>query len=544
MAMASWGELATERPRGGTLARMGRALRAIPLLHGWRRALVAVAAGAVVGLAHAPVDWPLALLIAFPLLVLLIDGVAAAETGWRGRLWAPLALGWLFGVGMHGANLWWLGNALVTSNSGVEWAAPFAGIGLAAVLAAFPALAVVAARQFWTAGSSRILVLGAAWGLAELARSVVATGFPWGAIGYAAMPNPVAMQVVAPLGMDAVNVLVVWAAAAPALLLDARTRLWGVAVPVALVGAQLAFGSWRLATTDVGETATSVRIVQPAVPQDEKWDGDARLAIFQRLVDLTSAEGAGGRPDLIVWPETAIPFVLSETPEALTVLADVLQPGQTLLAGGVRSEGVGDERLWFNSIFAIDSTGRVAATRDKVHLVPFGEYLPLPELLERVGLTRVVTSPADFTAASRRETLALPGGPVLLPLICYEAIFWNGLGAVGPAPNAIVNVTNDAWYGATPGPYQHMRQARLRAVETGLPLVRAANNGLSAVVDPLGRVVRGLGHDARGAIDAALPARIAPPFRVMRALPWVWLLMGFAFVMLAAERWARRRGDR
>ena len=542
--MAVMGSMEVERGRAGAgaLSSAGRVLRAVPLLHGWRRALLAAIAGASVSLAHAPFDFPLTLLIAFPVLVLLLDGIAAAERGVAGRVVAPLLLGWFFGFGMYWAELWWLGNALVTSQSGVEWAAPLAGMGLAALLALFPAVAVLAARQLWTAGSSRVLLLGAAWGLAELARSVVATGFPWGAIGYAAMPNALSMQVAALVGMDAVNVLVVWAAAAPALLLDARTRIWGAALPVAIVGAQLAFGTWRLAGAETEWTGTTVRIVQPAVPQDEKWDSAARLAIFQRLVDLSAAEGAAGRPDVVVWPETAVPFVLSETPEALEVIADALAPDQTLLAGGVRSEGLGDERIWFNSIFAIDGSGRIAATRDKVHLVPFGEYLPLPDLAKRLGLTRLVTSPADFTAASRRETLALAAGPVILPLICYEAIFWNGLGSVGREPTVMVNVTNDAWFGATPGPYQHMRQARMRAVETGLPLVRAANDGLSAVVDPYGRVVRGLGRGVRGAVDATLPAPVTPPLPALRALPLVWLLIGFAFAMLTVEVVTRRLG--
>ena len=539
MAMERTGGMGA-RPREAWATRLGRGTRALTLLHGWRRTLVALAAGASLGLAFAPFDLPLVLFVAFPVLVLLIDGIASGETGLRGRVLSPLWVGWCFGFAMHAAGLWWLGNALVVSGSGPAWIAPFASAGLAALLALFTAGAVLVARQLWTGGPARVLVLGAAWGLSEMARAVVATGFPWNAIGYAAMPEPVLMQVAAPLGLDAVGILAVWAAASLALLLERRTRWIGFALPLLLVGGQLGFGAWRLAGAETVESATRVRVVQPAIPQNEKWDGEARMRVFGTLTDLTDA-GEGEPADIVVWPETAFPFVLSETPEALAVLGDVLRDGQTLVAGGVRSEGLGEERIWFNSIFAVDDEGRILETRDKVHLVPFGEYLPMPELLERVGLTRLVQSPADFTPANRRETLPLPGGPVLLPLICYEVIFPRGLAAAGPAATAILNVTNDAWFGATPGPYQHMRQARLRAVETGMPLVRAANDGLSAVVDPYGRVVAGMGRGERGAFEANLPEPVATPFRTMRELPLAWLLMGFAFAMLLIEAWRGRR---
>lgn len=532
----------------GVAARAARGARGLTLLDGWRRALVAALSGASIGLAHAPFDAVPVLFVAFPVLVLLLDGTVPREgAGPLGRVLPPLWVGWCFGFGMHVAGLWWLGNALTVSGAAPAWAAPLASVGLAAGLALFPAVAVAIARQLWTHGIGRVLVLGAAWGLMEWARAHVATGFPWNAIGYAAMPTPLAMQSVAALGLDAVNVVTVWAAAAPALLVDRRTRAWGALLPLALVGAHLGFGGWRLADAAVAESGTRVRVVQPAVPQDEKWDGAQQLAVFEGLIDLTTAPAGGlrgSRVDVVVWPETAFPFVLNETPEALSVLGEALEEGQTLLAGGVRAEGLADDRLWFNSLYAIDGAGRIAASRDKVHLVPFGEYLPFPDLLERIGLTRLVESPADFTPGARRFTLPVAGGPIFLPLICYEAIFPAALDAAGPAPTAILNITNDAWFGATPGPHQHMRQSRIRAVESGLPMVRAANDGVSAVVDPYGRVVAGLGHGARGAFEANLPVPIETPFARLRALPWLWLLLGATFAIVVAEAVWERRGAR
>ena len=550
MAMVDrgWAEAGDRVPLGERLARW---TRGVSLLDGWRRLALAFAAGATTALAHAPFDWALVLFLAFPLLVLLLDGAEPTGRLSLTRLLTPALIGWAFGLGMYGAGLWWLGNALIVSGSGPVWLAPVATIALAAVLALFPAAATMLARLCWTEGPSRVLVLAVAWGLLEMARAHALTGFPWLAIGYAAMPVPALMQSVAILGMDAMNALTVLVAASPALLFDPRTRAWGLAVPLILLASHAGFGAWRLATVEVDQTGTRVRVVQPAIPQDEKWDADARVAILQTLLDLSRApdgtEGLRGvsptRADWIVWPETAFPFALSETPEARGVLADMLRPGQTLLAGGTRAEGVVGDRLWFNSLYAVSGDGSVIGTRDKVHLVPFGEYLPFPDILERFGLIPLVEGP-DFTPATRRQTLVMPGGGVLLPLICYEAIFPRALSAVGEAPTAIVNVTNDAWFGATPGPRQHMRQARIRSVETGLPMVRAANDGVSAVIDPLGRVVDGLGHGERGAFEALLPGSIATPMPELRAVPWFWLLMALGAAMAVREAWIGRRLNR
>ena len=528
----------------GPAARTARLARSFALLESWRRALVATLAGAAVALAHAPFDLVPVLFVAFPILVLLLDGVVPREGSILSRVVPVFGVGWCFGFGMYWGGLWWLGNALVVSGAAPGALALLAPIPLAAFLALFPAFATVVARQLWTDGVGRVLVLGAAWGIAEWLRSFVLTGLPWNAIGYAAMPTPVAMQSIAAVGMDGLNVLVVWAAAAPALLVDRRTRLWGVLLPLLLIVGHIGFGTARLALAEVEGSGTTVRVVQPAVPQDEKWDAAAQLEIFESLVELsvTPAEGLRGAPaDLVVWPETAVPFVLNRTPEALAVLGDALEAGQSLLAGGVRIEGIDSERLLFNSLYVVGSEGQIVASRDKVHLVPFGEYLPFPDLLERIGLSRIVEAQDDFTAGPRRMTLPLAAGPVLLPLICYEAIFPTALRASGPAPTAIVNITNDGWFGPTPGPHQHMRQSRVRAVESGLPMIRAANDGISAVVDPYGRVLAGLGHGARGAFEAELPQPIAAPFPVARSLPTLWLLSVVAFAMVVVDGVRERR---
>jgi apolipoprotein N-acyltransferase len=225
------------------------------------------------------------------------------------------------------------------------------------------------------------------------------------------------------------------------------------------------------------------------------------LALSSKTPELTHAA-----PQLIVWPETSVPFLFTERPQALTALGDMLQPGQMLLAGAVREEGAsGADDRYYNSVVAIDDQGQIADAVDKVHLVPFGEYLPLAGLLRRLGIEQFVAGPMDFSAGSERHPLVVPGGIRAVPFICYEIIFPELVAVDVASSELIVNVTNDAWFGDTPGPYQHFRQAQVRAVENGLPLVRAANNGISAVVDPRGRVVDALAVNARGAMDVRIP---------------------------------------
>jgi apolipoprotein N-acyltransferase len=252
-----------------------------------------------------------------------------------------------------------------------------------------------------------------------------------------------------------------------------------------------------------------IRIVQPAIDQSAKWDLAERERIFSRLLQLSAhapAEGAP-RPTHIIWPETALPFLLTENPGALSRMADMLQVGQTLVTGAVRQEdGVGGAtRRFYNTIYAIDDEGQIIGSADKAHLVPFGEYLPFEAILRRFGLTPVAESFGGFSGAERRGLLSMPGGLGAIPLICYEAIFPRLAEIDGERGDLLLNLTNDAWYGFTPGPYQHLRQAQLRAVETRLPLVRAANNGISVVTDAAGRVVASLPLGDVGVFDIELP---------------------------------------
>ncbi len=523
----------------------------IILLWGWRRALAAFLAGALAVLGQAPYDFFAACFVSFPVLVLLLDGATGdASSGRLRRLRPAFAVGWWFGFGYFLVGLWWIGSALLVEAESFAWALPLALVGIPLALAFFYGLATAVARLLWSGGIGRIAALAVGFALAEWLRGFVFTGFPWNAVGYAAMPVPLLMQGASVVGMNGMNALAVFLFALPALLAGRQDLRLGAALFVGLVAADVGFGYYRL-TMPAPDAAASLdlRIVQPAVDLGEKWDKAVRDRIFSSLLQQTSKPPAGGhaRPALVVWPETAVPFLFSERPDAFTALAGTLEEGQMLLAGIVREEtaAAGDaDARYYNSVVAIDDRGEIVDAVDKVHLVPFGEYIPFAGLLGRIGLQQMVAGPMNFAAGSERHAIAVPGGMSAMPFICYEVIFSDLVAVDVTSSDIIVNLTNDAWFGDTPGPYQHFRQAQVRAAENGLPLLRAANTGISAVVDQRGRIVDALAVGAKGEIDVRLPVyrleTVAPGQRRINGLLTVLL---FAAVSLAVNVRQRLRAN-
>jgi apolipoprotein N-acyltransferase len=518
---------------------MQRVAGKIILLSGWKRIALAFLGGALASFALPPYDFFAVCFVSFPILVWLIDG-AVDNAGARPirRLLPAAIIGWWFGFGYFAFGLWWIGNALLVDAAHFAWAVPFAILGLPAALAIFYALAAALARLLWSDGLGRIFALAFGFGIAEWLRSFVLTGFPWNAIGYAAMPVPVLMQSSVIVGLLGMNALAVIVFAMPALLVDRRGLKAGVVIVLALLSAHAGFGFYRLGTAKSEAGGTQVRIVQPSIPQDLKWDADSRREILDKYLAMTGSEPAEGKPkpQLIVWPETAVPYILTQTPEALKSIADVLADGQVLLAGAIRMEepGGNDPPLYYNSIYVIGAGGEITAAADKVHLVPFGEYVPLESVLRRLGVSEVVELPGGFTAATVRRSLDVMDNLTALPLVCYEAIFPAEMSYQGPRANVIVNVTNDAWYGDTPGPYQHFRQAQVRAVEQGVPLLRAANNGISAVVDPYGRIIDALALNAIGVIDVAIPNKVELPLGESARHFQFWVVISVILVVALA----------
>jgi apolipoprotein N-acyltransferase len=308
--------------------------------------------------------------------------------------------------------------------------------------------------------------------------------------------------------MIGMNALAVFVFAMPALLAGHRHVRTGLVLALLLVAAHVGFGYYRLGLPDAAPIRSlPVRIVQPAIDQAAKLDRASRDDIFRTLLNLSAAPLAPGgvKPKLIIWPETSLPFLLTDRPDALVAIGELLSDGQVLLAGNVRAEGKGDDaQRYYNSVVAINDKGEIVDAVDKLHLVPGGEYLPLSGMFRLLGIDRIVAMPTPFSAGTTRHPIGIADGLRAAVFICYEIVFPDEVDDGVKGADFIVNVTNDAWFGDTPGPYQHFRSAQIRAAETGVPLLRAANNGISGAVDSRGRVIDAFALNVRGQMDVSI----------------------------------------
>lgn len=496
-----------------------RRLAALPR---WMRLPLAIGAGAVLGLGQAPWDLPWVALV----------GLCAAVAMFR-RARSPLdavGLGWGVGLGYFGLVMTWVLEPFQIDAAATGWMAPFALFGLAAGLALFWALA------FWGAAHARpgrrLLALAVGWTAAEFLRSYVFTGFAWALVGSVWLETP-AMQwsaVIGPHGMTFLSV------ALAGLVVTAR-RVWPSGVAAAAVLAVL-LGGGVLLTPPMQDLTDRpvVRLVQPNAAQRDKWDPALVQTFFNRQVEFTSAIARPGypRPSLVIWPETAVPTLLDNADELLKVVTDAAFPGKVAL--GIQREEGG---RYYNSLVVAELGGKIDAVYDKHHLVPFGEYMPAPALFRHLGISALAQR-ADSGYSSGPGPRLIDLGDKLgeaLPLICYEAVFPQDVRMHPMRPDFLLQVTNDAWFGRFSGPYQHLAQARMRAIEQGLPLVRAANTGVSAVIDGAGRVLDRLPLGEAGFIDEYLPAPLrVTPYSVMGDLPAMAVLLLLGLVAFLHKR--------
>lgn len=539
------------------LSFLSSATNAIILSWGWRRIVLAFIAGAASALAQAPVSLFPVLWLTFPILVLLIDGTLAAPGERRTGAMRQAALtGWVFGFGYFLAGLWWIGSAFLVEADTFAWLIPFAVAAMPAGLALFWAAAAALARAFWVDGPVRILVLAISFALFEYLRSVMLTGFPWNAPGHALAANDITMQATALVGMHGMTLFAMVIFCAPALLFghnrDRKLALGLGGGTGALFAAILIYGFVRLAGSDAAVTdSVRIRIVQPNIPQAEKWMSEFKSRNFNELLQLSAqrpAPGAGGLDEVthLIWPESALPFLLSNARHELGAIAAMLPPQTHLITGALRIEPVPSHpqgRKVYNSIYVLDSDGTIVDAYDKLHLVPFGEYLPFQSMFDALGLEPLTRQVGGFSAGQTRQSMRIGSAPPALPLICYEVIFPDLDGSTPDRPGWLLNVTNDAWFGITPGPYQHFHQSRLRAVEQGLPLVRAANTGISAIVDAYGRVRHSLGLNQRGIVEGGLPVSVnATPYSIYGSKIFT-LLVAFSLILaLMLQRIRTLRG--
>ena len=514
-------------------------------MEGWRAAAVALTAGAASALALPPYHLSPILFLTFPLLVWLLDG-AVAPAGSRTvlgvfrRFWPAFRTGWLFGFGYFLASFWWVGKAFLVDADEFIYLLPFAVIALPAGLALFWGGATALARLAWTGGPKRgwvrIAALACSFAIFEYLRGTVLTGLPWNNIAYGAMPVPMLMQSANLVGLYGMTFFTVLVAPMIGLALVSNRKL--LLPAFVLLAAHAGYGFYALSNaSDEMVEGVNLRLVQPAINQSEKWDLENEPEIMARYLDLSNSNKGPKAANIgafthVIWPESAFPFVLTERRDQLAAIAKLLPPSATLITGAMRVERSSTQKV-FNSLYVINGNGEIIDARDKTHLVPFGEYLPFQQTLEDLGINQLTRLPGGFSNGTKRQTVVSDNAPPFLPLICYEIIFSGQIRPAGEKPEWIVNLTNDAWFGLTAGPYQHAHQAQLRAVEEGLPVVRAANNGISMVVDAHGRVVESLALGERGVVDAPLPiASSATIFSQIGNLPILIFVCVFFLILV------------
>ena len=488
---------------------------------GWRRRGLALAAGLVGALILAPLDLGFALVVPMGVAVWLLDGIAV-RPGWNWR--ETFGAGWWLGFGYHLAGFWWLGAAFLVDPE-FKWLLPLGVVGVPALLALFTGFGLVLARLLWVPGPARVLALAAGVALAEWARGHWFSGFPWNTFGMALGGRLVSAQLASVCGLDGLNFVAVALAAAPATLADRGRSRWAASAAAAMaLTAILVFGAVRLSgPLPANVPNVTIRLVQPGLRPDEDFTFENKDAIVDDYVALSRRDDTAKGVTLadvtmLVWPESPFPFVLSRQPEELAKIAALLSPRTSLVTGAAREEdapagdGARAHSDYYNAILVVARGGRILDSYDKVHLVPFGEYLPFDALLRRLGLRNFVAVPGGFEPGRERRALNVPGLPAASPLICYEAIFpghaWND---AGPRPRFLLNITNDGWFGVTSGPWQHLAQAKLRTIEEGLPMVRGAATGISAFIDPYGRITGSLTLGDAGILDGALAEPVPPP---------------------------------
>ncbi len=522
------------------------------VLWGWRRLFVALLAGIVAALAAPPIYLLPALFCSLPVLVWILDGVNAQSSSIWNRAPAAFMTGWAFGFGYFAPNLYWVSEAFLVDADVFSWMIPFVVVLFPLGLGIFYGFAGLLASLVWTTGTGRIALLASSFTVLEWVRGHIFTGFPWATLGYSAGAFEGLEQLAAYCGVYGLTFIIVFTCASPAILAGEEEettdglskRAFAMFTILVAAGAAWMVGSQRLATAEAEfEDAVKVRLVQPNIAQNRKWDPKYRTEIFSGLLELsdmaTTPEVTGVKDVThVIWPESAIPFLLEANPQAKAKIAELLPQNVTLITGALRralqgKPGTPDDNRARNSVLVINHEGKTVASYDKAHLVPFGEYLPLASILEPWGLRQLVTLPGGFVPGVGPRSIRLDNAPAVSLLVCYEIIFPRAVIDRDVRPGWILNVTNDAWFGESIGPRQHFAQSRMRAIEEGLPVVRVANTGISAVIDPYGQVLKSLPLGRRGVVDSRLPKAIPPTFYAIfgDAIVFAGVLFGLALAL-------------
>lgn len=499
-------------------------LPAIGTLTGWRRNMIAFICGMMATLALPPFFIIPLLVPSFCGLVWLLNGASS-----RKRFFLD---GWWWGWGFYMSGLYWFCIALLTDADKFAWLIPFALFGLTAVIAIYQGVACLLFSYVRAQGIFRVFLFSVIWVLVEYARGHLFTGFPWNLAGYALTVSDVSIQLASLFGAYGLTWLVVFLSMLPAILGDAnissRRAVRTVGAAYLLFAILLAWGGIRLQTDIALVPDVRLRLVQANIAQHHKWDPALQMQGLREHARLTHSKPLQDTTH-IIWPETAVPYVIKEHSELLRMLSLAVPPSASLITGALRAEDKGNDFDIFNSVIMIDGKGDILGQYDKNKLVPFGEFLPFRSLIPPAWATPVGNK--DFSHGVGAEKLDWPGLGSVAPLVCYEAIFPGYVQGLETRPQLLLNLTNDAWFGSSSAPYQHLEMSRMRAAEQGVPLIRVANTGISAVIDPLGRIVARTQLNEAAILDTALPEML-PDKTTYNKIGDGWLV-----ILLIASLW-------
>ncbi len=472
-------------------------------LGGLRRAFLLIALGGIAVLALPP-------LYIFPCLIFSFAAYhywVLQASSWR----EAFAAGFFWHFGYFVCGLYWIGHAFLIDAGQFAWALPFPVFGLPAILALYGALHGVLAYgariKLGLHGMGYAAFFVLSYVLLEIARGALFTGFPWNLMGYSLGFSLALSQSASLFGVYGLSALALAGVFAAVFLID---RKFKTTLVVACVFLALGFwGHWRIPKDVASYDDLRLRLVQANIGQKQKWNRADADRNFRRYLNL-SQDAAQSGVDFIVWPETALPYPIDLNPAPRREMRKIIPPGGGLILGIPRFvlSPQGDVEKLYNSLALLDDGGDIVANYDKAHLVPFGEYMPLSHILP---LKKLTPGMMNYSAGPRGKIIEPPLGmglPPFAPLICYEAIFPGQVSTGPPQPQWILNLTNDAWFGHTAGPYQHLAQARMRAIEQGLPLIRVANTGISAVIDPFGRILGQIPLGKESFLDINLPKNL------------------------------------
>ncbi|MEE2746056.1 MAG: apolipoprotein N-acyltransferase [Pseudomonadota bacterium] len=524
-------------------------------MSGWNRLIFALFLGAISALSFPPLFFLPLLIPGFVGLLWLIGGSSANSR--QGGLkvirkadWSAFVVGWFFGLGYFSVGLYWVTYSFLVDAQTFAWMIPIVFFVLVGGMAIYTGLTSWATHKFSDDGLGRIIALATWWVLFEWVRSWAFSGFPWNLLGTVWTFSAPMIQLAAVTGVFGLSLVTVLCATVTAVLaettLNVRHRwqimLTGLGVLLLLwIGGSIRLGY----STDGDVKGVQLRLIQPNIAQKDKWKPDLLSGHLNSLLNLSKLPNKinDSNRTHIIWPETAVPFFIDSHSELLSVLGEVAPADGALITGAPRKtkHETGPSKLW-NSIYVIDSLSRVVDKYDKNRLVPFGEYIPFRSYL---NFSSIAAGRKDFSSGGRHKLLQVPGAPIMVPLICYEAIFPHrtNFKIDSDRPGWLLNVTNDAWFGSSSGPYQHFASVQMRSVEEGIPVVRVANTGITGVIDPYGRIRFKTKLNTRTIVDSTLPKSLGDiTWYVKYGNSTLFIILAILF--LVSKQWKGRRLDK